>query len=98
MNFGCHCGMPATNCLSYGTALTNYFALSGRILKIRKAVDIKHCLVLANSKFEMHWRNVYLWSEFLATDPEVRVRFPALPDFLRSSGSGTRTTQPREYN
>jgi hypothetical protein len=28
------------------------------------------------------------WSEFPATDPEVQVRFPALPDFLRSSGSG----------
>jgi hypothetical protein len=39
-----------------------------------------------------------LRSEFLATDPEVRVRFPALPDFLRSSGSGTGSTQPREYN
>jgi ABC-type transport system involved in Fe-S cluster assembly fused permease/ATPase subunit len=25
--------------------------------------------------------------EFLATDPEARDRFPALPDFLRSSGS-----------
>jgi hypothetical protein len=37
-------------------------------------------------------------SEFLATNPEVRVPFPALPDFLRSSGSGTRSTQPREYN
>jgi hypothetical protein len=37
-------------------------------------------------------------SEFPATDPEVRVRFPALPDFLRSSGSGTGSTQPREYN
>jgi hypothetical protein len=30
---------------------------------------------------------VYL-SEFLATDPEVRFRFPALPDFM-SSGYGT---------
>jgi hypothetical protein len=39
-----------------------------------------------------------LWSEFLATYPEVRVRFPALPDFLISSGSGTGSTQPREYN
>jgi hypothetical protein len=43
-----------------------------------------------------------LWSssqEFLATDREVRVRFPALPDFfLRSSGSGTRSNQPREDN
>jgi hypothetical protein len=29
-------------------------------------------------------------------DPEVWVRFPALPDFLRSSGSETGSTQPRE--
>jgi hypothetical protein len=36
--------------------------------------------------------------QFLAADPEVRVLFPALPDFLRSSGSGTGSTQPREYN
>jgi hypothetical protein len=35
---------------------------------------------------------------FLATDIEVRVRFPALPDFLRSSGFGTGSTQPRECN
>jgi hypothetical protein len=34
----------------------------------------------------------------VATDPEVPVRFPALPDFVRSSGSGTESTQPREYN
>ena len=27
-----------------------------------------------------------------------RVRFPALPDFLSSSGSGTGSTQPREVN
>jgi hypothetical protein len=42
--------------------------------------------------------SVVKWSESLATDPEVRVRFPALPDFLRSSGSGTGSTQPYEYN
>jgi hypothetical protein len=36
-----------------------------------------------------------LVSEFLATDPEVRVRLPALTYFLRSSGSGTGSTQPR---
>jgi hypothetical protein len=41
--------------------------------------------------------SVVQWPEFLPTDPEVRVRFPALPDFL-SSGSGTGSTQPREYN
>jgi hypothetical protein len=34
----------------------------------------------------------------LATDPEVRVRFQALPDFLRSSVSGTGSTHHREYN
>jgi hypothetical protein len=38
------------------------------------------------------------WSEFLTTDPEVRVGFPALQDFIRSSGSRTGSTQPREYN
>jgi hypothetical protein len=42
--------------------------------------------------------SVVWWSELLATDPEVRVRFPALPDFLRSSGSGMGSIQPREYN
>jgi hypothetical protein len=26
---------------------------------------------------------VVQWSEFLATDPEVRTRFPALPDFQK---------------
>jgi hypothetical protein len=37
--------------------------------------------------------SVVWWSEFLATDPEVRVWFPVVPDFLRSSGSGTGSTQ-----
>jgi hypothetical protein len=41
---------------------------------------------------------VVLWSEFPATDLEVRVRFPAIPDFPSSSGSGTGSNQPREYN
>jgi hypothetical protein len=35
---------------------------------------------------------------FLPTDTEARVRFPALPDFLRSSGSGTGSTQTRDHN
>jgi hypothetical protein len=34
----------------------------------------------------------------MGTDTEVRVRFPALPDFLKSSGSGTGSTQLLEYN
>jgi hypothetical protein len=37
-------------------------------------------------------------SEFLATDSEVRFRFPAIPDLLRSRGYGTGSTKPREYN
>jgi hypothetical protein len=41
---------------------------------------------------------VVQWSEFLATDREVWVRFPALTDFLRSTGSGTGSPQPCEYN
>jgi hypothetical protein len=41
---------------------------------------------------------VVWWSEFLATDPEALVRFSALPGFLRTSGSGTGSTQPREHN
>jgi hypothetical protein len=37
-------------------------------------------------------------SEFQATEPEVRFRFPALPYSLRISGSGTGSTETREYN
>jgi hypothetical protein len=39
-----------------------------------------------------------MFYQFLATDPEIRVRFLALPDFVRSSRSGTGSTQPHEYN
>jgi hypothetical protein len=45
------------------------------------------------------WRPPLLPSaEFLATDPEIRVTFPALLDFLRRSGSETVSIQPREYS
>jgi hypothetical protein len=40
-----------------------------------------------------------LWSSGQSSLIQIqrsRVRFPALPDFLRSSGSGTGSTQPRE--
>jgi hypothetical protein len=42
-----------------------------------------------------------LWSSSPSSWLQIqrsRVRFPALPDFLRSSGSGTGSTQPREDN
>ena len=42
-----------------------------------------------------------LWSSgqsFWLQIQRSRVRFPAIPDFLSSSGSGTGSTQPREVN
>jgi hypothetical protein len=42
-----------------------------------------------------------LWSSVQSSWLQIRRsrgRFPALPDFLRSSESGTGSTQPREYN
>jgi hypothetical protein len=45
---------------------------------------------------EKEKRPISKQNKLLTTDPEVRVRFPALPDFLRSSGSGTGSTQ-HEY-
>ena len=42
-----------------------------------------------------------LWSSgqsFWLQIQRSRVRSPALPDFLSSSGSGTESTQPREVN
>jgi hypothetical protein len=47
---------------------------------------------------EPHNRLWVKWSEFLTTDSEGLVQFPSLPDFLRSSGSGTGSTQPRDLN
>jgi hypothetical protein len=50
------------------------------------------CVFLSWYEFSWTASVVYL----LATDPEVR--FPALPDTLRRSESGTGSTQPPEYN
>ena len=49
----------------------------------------------------MSRRRPPLWSSgqsFWIQIQRSRVRFPALPDFLSSSGSGTGSTQPREVN
>jgi hypothetical protein len=62
---------------------------TGRALLPRNIIFLLLVLIYASE---------VLWPEFLATDQEVRIRFPALPDFLRSSGSGTGSTQTREYN
>jgi hypothetical protein len=49
----------------------------------------------------LYWRELPLWSSGQSSWLQIqrsRVRFPAPPDFLRSSGSGTGSTQPREDN
>jgi hypothetical protein len=58
---------------------------------------LSFALLFNNTSRSIQTASVVWWVEFLATDPEFRVRFPALPDFLRSSGSGTESTEPREY-
>jgi hypothetical protein len=48
--------------------------------------DIKLCLTAS----------LVQWPHFLVTDPQVPGSNPAPPDFLSSSASGTRSTQPRD--
>jgi hypothetical protein len=62
------------------------------------STEILDMLIRIHFRYEEAGTAPVVWSEILATDPEVRVRFSALPDFLRSSGSGMGSTQPREYN
>jgi hypothetical protein len=67
------------------------------ILRQKNPVHIlKSCFFQINFNIILH--SVVKCSELLASDPEVRVRFLALSDFLRSSRSGTGSTQPREYD
>jgi hypothetical protein len=53
------------------------------IYVMQKKVDRLCGLVVKSSSLQIHKS----WA-----------RFPALPDFLKSSGSETGSTQPREYN
>jgi hypothetical protein len=59
---------------------------------------MSNCKVISKRLIGKETTPVVYWSEFLVTGPEVRVRFPALPDFLRSNGPGTGSTQPCEFN
>jgi hypothetical protein len=61
----------------------------------------KNRLQCALSKCNTSCTRPPLWSSGHSSWLQIlrsRVRFQALPDFLRSSGSGTGSTQPREDN
>ena len=66
--------------------------------------EIKHIFylkVIFRKCFRLWDNGPPLWSSgqsFWLQIQRSRVRFPALPDFLSSSGSGTGSTQPREVN
>jgi hypothetical protein len=69
--------------------------LSNRHLLEKVSASFSYIYIALASE-ERLTASVIYWTEFLATDPDVRVRFPALPDFLRGRGSGTGSIQPRE--
>jgi hypothetical protein len=66
----------------------------------KKSVTTKRNLV--QYIFGFHMTKISpLWSSGQSSWLQIQrslVRFPLLPDFLKSSGSGTGSTQPRDYN
>jgi hypothetical protein len=69
------------------------------------AICLNHLTVVLNTQIYFIKRSIMkllnLWSSDQTSWLQILrswVPFPALPDFLRSSGSGTGSTQPREYN
>jgi hypothetical protein len=59
---------------------------------------MKHSSIILDCRLDMR---PPLWSSGQSSWLQIqrsRVRFPALPDFLRSSGSGTGSTQTHEDN
>jgi hypothetical protein len=71
------------------------------IIKSDKIETILILAVVAWFSFSIVTFGPPLWSSgqsFWLQIQRSQVRFPELPDFLRSSGSGTGSTQPREDN
>jgi hypothetical protein len=92
-----------TNSKLSSTSLRSFFLFQFQTLHVRVFPKLKFSFTimwqtLSREVFDNGTASVVKRSEFLATDPDVRVRFPALPDFPRCSGSGTGCTQTREYN
>ena len=64
-------------------------------------LEMKQRITSGNFRTAVSETGPPLWSSgqsFWLQRQRSRVRFPALPDFLSSSGSGTGSTQPREVN
>jgi hypothetical protein len=59
------------------------------------ALCIDKIVLLGRIKKKKKWSS---GQSFWLQIKRSRVRFPALPDYLSSSGSGTGSTQPREVN
>jgi hypothetical protein len=93
----------------YITPSSFLFILQNRVVKYFQThdnIDPSHCSVVVKTLcckpeghgFETRRTERILLSEFLAADLEAWFRFQALPDFVIGRGSGTGSTQPREYN
>jgi hypothetical protein len=60
--------------------------LSASIIRVTRIGEIRTTLAVTSNRHKRSW---------LQTQSS-RVRFPALPDFLSSNGSGTESIQPRQ--
>jgi hypothetical protein len=84
----------------WGLWLTFKFILLTHYLEVYNFKITYNCVC----KIKENWRPYLrppLWSSGQSSWLQIqrtRVRYPALPDFLRSSGSGTGSSQPREDN
>jgi heme/copper-type cytochrome/quinol oxidase subunit 2 len=87
-------------CVCVRTFLTKYYSANRFFTKKQRSSGrnpIHSLWIVFQIVIAALTASVVQWSEFLATDPEDRVRFLALPE-KESSGSGTGSTQRREYN
>ena len=69
--------------------------------KIKNFIFVELKLEICQLEMLVFIYRLPLWSSgqsFWLQIQRSRVRFPALPNFLGSSGSGTGSTQPREVN
>ena len=69
------------------------------IINIRSFVTVISLFIRGCGLFPLNTRTINMWSSgqgFWLQIQRSRVRFPALPDFLRGIGPGTVYSQPRE--